>query len=70
MLQSCWKTRGSAGADCSCAAAPTAGFSNRNPSLFLRASCSGVASAAPKLDGSLDAQGNQWKATHRKLWLE
>ncbi|XP_019588085.1 procathepsin L [Rhinolophus sinicus] len=39
-----------------------------NLSLFLTALCLGIASAAPKLDGSLDAQWNQWKATHRKLY--
>ncbi|XP_019479627.1 PREDICTED: cathepsin L1 [Hipposideros armiger] len=39
-----------------------------NPSLFLTALCLGIASTAPKLDGSLDAQWNQWTATHRKLY--
>lgn len=38
-----------------------------NPSLFLTALGLGIASAAPKLDGNLDAQWNQWKATQRKL---
>uniref|UniRef100_A0A9L0IYQ6 Cathepsin L n=1 Tax=Equus asinus TaxID=9793 RepID=A0A9L0IYQ6_EQUAS len=39
-----------------------------NPSLFLAALCLGIASAAPKLDPSLDAQWYQWKATHRRLY--
>ncbi|XP_016078356.1 PREDICTED: cathepsin L1 [Miniopterus natalensis] len=39
-----------------------------NPSFFLTTFYLGIASAAPKLDGSLDAQWNQWKATHRKLY--
>ncbi|XP_070286242.1 procathepsin L-like [Myotis yumanensis] len=39
-----------------------------NPSFFLIALYLGVASAAPKLDGSLEAQWHRWKATHRKLY--
>lgn len=47
---------------------PFLGFWNMNLSLFLTALFLGIASAVPKLDGSLDAQWNQWKATHRKLY--
>ncbi|XP_036116951.1 cathepsin L1-like [Molossus molossus] len=39
-----------------------------NPSLFLAALCLGIASAAPNLDHSSDAQWNQWKTTHGKLY--
>ncbi|XP_059513090.1 procathepsin L-like isoform X1 [Myotis daubentonii] len=39
-----------------------------NPSFLLIALYLGVASAAPKLDGSLEAQWHRWKATHRKLY--
>ncbi|XP_008586841.1 PREDICTED: cathepsin L1 [Galeopterus variegatus] len=39
-----------------------------SPSLVLAAFCLGTASAALTVDHSLDAQWNQWKATHRKLY--
>lgn len=41
-----------------------------NPSLLLAALCLGIASAAPTLDLSVDAQWNQWKAAHGKLYNE
>ncbi|EPQ12368.1 Cathepsin L1, partial [Myotis brandtii] len=46
------------------------GFRNMNPSLLLTALCLGIASAAPTLDHSVDAQWNQWKAAHGKLYNE
>ncbi|XP_004470986.1 procathepsin L [Dasypus novemcinctus] len=39
-----------------------------NPSLFLTALSLGIASAAPTLDSRLDAQWQQWKATHQRLY--
>ncbi|KAB1252144.1 Cathepsin L1 [Camelus dromedarius] len=39
-----------------------------NPSVFLIALCLGIASAIPKHDDRLNAQWQQWKATHRKLY--
>ena len=45
-------------------------FWNMHPSLFLAALCLGIASAAPKLDQSLDAHWSQWKVAHRKLYEE
>ncbi|XP_077653929.1 procathepsin L isoform X5 [Urocitellus parryii] len=39
-----------------------------NPSLFLAILCFGMASPAPKLDHSLEAQWQEWKAKHRKTY--
>ncbi|XP_026374631.2 procathepsin L-like [Ursus arctos] len=39
-----------------------------HPSLFLAALCLGMASAAPRLDQSLDAHWSHWKAAHGKLY--
>ncbi|XP_076699651.2 procathepsin L isoform X3 [Callospermophilus lateralis] len=39
-----------------------------NPSLFLAILYFGMASPAPKLDHSLEAQWQQWKAKHRKTY--
>uniref|UniRef100_A0A452SU59 Cathepsin propeptide inhibitor domain-containing protein n=1 Tax=Ursus americanus TaxID=9643 RepID=A0A452SU59_URSAM len=41
---------------------------NMHPSLFLAALCLGMASAAPRLDQSLDAHWSHWKAAHGKLY--
>ncbi|XP_049751869.1 procathepsin L isoform X2 [Elephas maximus indicus] len=38
------------------------------PSVFLAALCLGIASAAPKLDQTLDVQWNQWKSTYKKVY--
>ncbi|XP_036760206.1 procathepsin L-like isoform X1 [Manis pentadactyla] len=37
-----------------------------HPSLLLPVLCLGIASAAPPVDGGLDAQWSQWKTTHGK----
>ncbi|XP_077004787.1 procathepsin L [Tamandua tetradactyla] len=36
--------------------------------LFLTALCSGIASAAPTFDSSLESQWHQWKGTHQRLY--
>ncbi|KAM5261291.1 procathepsin L-like [Hipposideros larvatus] len=41
-----------------------------SPSIFLNLLCLGIASAVPKADHGLDAQWNQWTATHGKLYNE